>query len=240
LVKSATAASPEGELSHNLLGQRLGRKGRDTRARILAAAERLLAQPDEAFTLSAVAREAGLRITSLYLYFADLSELLGAALDPVMASAEEVYVAQLREHWPDESLGARCLKFVEAYYGFWQRHSRVLHLRNSFADAGDRLMWRYRLRGASPLTELLVRQMESDPKALGTPAHYTAQALLIAIERMATTTTDARMSDYAAEADPERKSSLGSKAQAEGMIRAEAQLFELAIAHNRAGARGAV
>lgn len=236
-MKSATAATPEGELSHNLLGQRLGRKGRDTRARILAATCRVLARPDEAFTLSAVAREAGLRITSLYLYFADLSELLGAVLDPVMETAEEAYVAQLREPWPDADLPARCLKFVEAYYAFWLQHTRVLHLRNSFADGGDRLMWRYRLRGASDLAALLVVQMEGDPQIPGTPAYFMAQALMIAIERMATTGTDVRLSDMAVEDDPRRRGGVGSKEQAQGLIRAEATLFELAIARGRAAAR---
>ena len=64
-------------LSHNLNGQRLGRKGRDTRDRIIAAATELLAEPgNAAFTLSAVARKAGLGMTSLYVYFKDLGELV--------------------------------------------------------------------------------------------------------------------------------------------------------------------
>ena len=67
-------------LSHNLLGQRLGRKGRDTRERILAATQRLLDGPiDAPISLSAVAREASLGMTTLYLYFSDLTELLLAA-----------------------------------------------------------------------------------------------------------------------------------------------------------------
>jgi AcrR family transcriptional regulator len=70
-------------LSHNLVGQRLGKKGRDTRERILAATDRLLAgPPDTAISLSAVAREASLAMTTLYIYFNDLTELLLAVLDP--------------------------------------------------------------------------------------------------------------------------------------------------------------
>jgi AcrR family transcriptional regulator len=234
--KAAAEADGGGALSYNLLGQKLGRKGRDTRARILAAAERVLERPGEAFTLSAVAREAGLRITSLYLYFADLSELLAALLDPVMESAEEAYVAQLREPWPDAELGPRCLSFVEAYYAFWMRHTRVLHLRNTFADGGDRLMWRYRLQGAGVVTALLIRQMGADPAADGMPAYFTAQALMIAIERMATTATDPRFRDIAAVAGQHRRPVVEPGAQTTGLIQAEAQIFELAIAHNRAAA----
>lgn len=72
--------SPGPALSHNQLGQRIGRKGRDTRGRIIAAAERLLAdRAGPPITLSAVAREASLGMTSLYSYFKDLSEAERAA-----------------------------------------------------------------------------------------------------------------------------------------------------------------
>src|SRR3546814_11955977 len=56
-------------VSHNLNGQKLGRKGRITRERILAAAIELIDSPEEAVTLSAVARRASLGMTTLYNYF---------------------------------------------------------------------------------------------------------------------------------------------------------------------------
>ena len=53
------STGPAKPVSHNLNGQRLGRKGRDTRARILAATNELLANSvDVPISLSAVAREA--------------------------------------------------------------------------------------------------------------------------------------------------------------------------------------
>src|SRR3546814_7301779 len=84
-------------VSHNLNGQKLGRKGRITRERILAAAIELIDSPEEAVTLSAVARRASLGMTSLYNYFTDLTELLLAVLEPVMATAEKSYLALLRD-----------------------------------------------------------------------------------------------------------------------------------------------
>jgi AcrR family transcriptional regulator len=236
VVKGAIAPSEEA-LSHNLLGQRLGRKGRDTRARILAATERVLADTEGAFTLSAVAREAGLRITSLYLYFNDLSELLGAMLEPVTASAEAAYVAQVREPWPDEVLGERCQRFVAAYHAFWLRHTRVLHLRNTYADAGDRLMWRYRLSASRLLNRLLVVQMEADPDAEDAPANFLSSTLLIGLERMATTATDPRFPELMTVGNPLRKGPLDLEAQVAGLVRAEAKIFELTIAHGRAVSR---
>jgi AcrR family transcriptional regulator len=236
LTRSSTAPTKDDALSHNLQGQRLGRKGRDTRARILAASGRLLAVPDAVVTLSAIAREADLRVASLYVYFSDLPELLGAVLEPVMASAEKTYVAELDAHWADAELAARCLGFVRAYHGFWARHTRILHLRNALADQGDLRMWGYRLRGSQRLTPLLVRQMEADPDAPSSSARYLASSLLIGLERMSTTTTDPQFPEFAA-AGPSRARDAGADAQTAGLIAAEGKIFELAIAHERALSR---
>jgi hypothetical protein len=95
-MAAAASRSEKPLLSHNLDGQRLGKKGRGTRERVLAATERLLAAPvDTGISLSAVAREASLGMTTLYLYFSDLTELLLAVLEPIMASAETSYVGHL-------------------------------------------------------------------------------------------------------------------------------------------------
>jgi AcrR family transcriptional regulator len=187
-----TAASSGEPLSHNLLGQRLGKKGRDTRERILAATEKLLAGPADApITLSAVAREASLGMTSLYLYFTDLTELLLAILEPAIASAEDSYIGQLRHHWPDDALYEHCQKFVNSYYHFWVQHSRVLHLRNSFADSGDERMRQHRIDVSQPLIRLLVLQMNHDETAVGSRTFAMATVLMTGLERMITMATDA-------------------------------------------------
>ena len=65
LAETPATVTEQAALSHNLLGQRLGRKGRDTRERILAATARLLLGPaDNVISLSAVAREASLGMTT--------------------------------------------------------------------------------------------------------------------------------------------------------------------------------
>jgi AcrR family transcriptional regulator len=220
-------------LSHNLVGQRLGRKGRDTRERILAATDRLLAgPPDTAISLSAVAREASLAMTTLYIYFNDLTELLLAVLDPVLAQAEDAYIAHLRMPWPDDSLGQHCLSFVEAYREFWVRNSRILHLRNSLADSLDARMRQHRIDASWPLIELLVRQMEGDPAEISSPASAMATVLLTSIERVITMTTDAwvlQSRNY--EYPPSRTRHL---------LEAEARLLELGIGEGREASRRAV
>lgn len=185
---AALAAKPK---SHNLNGQRLGRKGRHTRDRILAAADELLAGPsDVPISLSAVARQASLGMTSLYLYFADLTELLLAILDPLMVEAEAAYLGHLRERWPDETLNAHCLEFVTALHGFWHKNSAVLHLRNSMSDQRDKRMMANRVQAAQPVIALLVMQMDQDPRESGSPAAGMATVLYTGIERVVTVATD--------------------------------------------------
>lgn len=182
----------EESVSHNLNGQRLGRKGRDTRERILLAATRLLycdaGRPP--ISLSAVAREASLGMTSLYNYFSDLTEVLLAILDPVMASAEDVYLGALRHRWADEELGERCYEFVSNYQAFWKTHSRLLHLRNAMSDQLDPRMTRQRIKSTQPIIGLLVEQMDGDPRAPRSPEFAMATVLMIGIERSTTIYTD--------------------------------------------------
>lgn len=227
MAKTAHSAVDKEPLSHNLLGQRLGRKGRDTRERILAATERLLAGPaDNPITLSAVAREASLGMTTLYLYFNDLTELLLAALEPIMASAQESYVGHLRSRWPDETLSEHCLTFVEAYHAFWVRHSRILHLRNSYADSNDERMRRHRVEVSQPLIELLVQQMGGDPAIAHSRFYAMASVLLTGVERLATVATDVNFPRLQVK-DP--------ISQVRTLLWAEARLLELGIRDGRAG-----
>jgi AcrR family transcriptional regulator len=183
------------EISHNLAGQRLGRKGRDTRDRILAAAAELIEEAGEgAISLSAVARRASLGMTSLYNYFADFTELLIAVLEPVMASAEDAYLARLRPRWSDAELGARCLEFVSAYHGFWARNSRLLHLRNAISDRLDPRLMRHRIGSTQPIVDLLVQQMGGDATLPNSNPVTLATMAMIAIERSITISTDHELS----------------------------------------------
>lgn len=187
------AAGPS-DVSHNLNGQRLGRKGRGTRDRILTACAELLADPEEAqISMSAVARRASLGMTSLYNYFSDLTELLLAMLEPVMATAEESFVAILRERWPDASLGERCYAFMRGYHGFWSRHSRLLHLRNTMADNHDERLLIQRVRSTQPLIGLFAAQMDGDGGDMDAPVRGMATVMMTGIERTVTVATDAKL-----------------------------------------------
>lgn len=174
---------------YNLLGQRLGRKGRDTRQRILDALARRLAQDEVApVSLSAVAREASVAMTTLYIYFADISELILAALEPVVEDARSLEI-MLRPRWPDAQLAQCCQAYLVEHEAFWRRNSRILHLRNSFADDGDRRLLRARSNLARPQIRSLILQMDGDPAAVESVCYHTAIVVITGIERTSTTVT---------------------------------------------------
>jgi AcrR family transcriptional regulator len=212
------------DVSHNLNGQKLGRKGRGTRERILAATAELLEGPeDEAITMSAVARKASLGMTSLYNYFTDFTELLLAVLEPVIAEGESAFMGMLRERWPDEQLGERCYAFMRAYHDFWARNSRLLHLRNAMADNRDERMLIHRVRSTMPVITLLAAQMGDPEERDGLPRGM-ATVLMTGIERTVTVATDSRLTGLFG-ADRRR--------EPDHYLRPEARLMELAIRDTR-------
>ena len=224
-------ASAPAPVSHNLNGQKLGRKGRLTRERILAVTAELLAESDEPISLSAVARRASLGMTSLYNYFADLTELLIAVLEPVMMTARDGYAALLRERWSDAEVGERCLTFVQTYYTFWQQHSRLLHLRNSMADGGDRRMLVHRVLSTQPLIGWLAEQMDGNAAETASATYAMATVVMTGIERTVTVVTDNQFTHLFGD-------EVAIRNHPDHYLGPEARLMELAIRDMREKARG--
>uniref|UniRef100_UPI0035CA9F08 TetR/AcrR family transcriptional regulator n=1 Tax=uncultured Sphingomonas sp. TaxID=158754 RepID=UPI0035CA9F08 len=214
--------------SHNLLGQRLGRKGRDTRERILGALPRVLADPaDTPLSLTAIAREASIGMTTLYLYFADMSELLLAALEPLGAEADALR-NRFDHHWPDGTLEEECVSFLKAHHMFWSEHSRLLHLRNSLADTGDLRMLESRRAMSRPVLACLTRQMPDRVAANGSASANYAVVLMTMLERMATITTDATFAR-----DLTTPDGGGAEAFVADTLQAEAKIIALTIRNLR-------
>lgn len=229
MIEAASARATAGtSAGYNLLGQRLGRKGRDTRQRILEGLARHMARDDGApVSLSAVARETSVAMTTLYLYFADLGELVLAALSPVVEEGRSLQV-MLRGRWRDEELAGRCRAYLRAHQDFWQRNARILHLRNSFADAGDRRFLRSRIEFSRPQIRALIRQMDGDPTAVQSLCFHTAVVVITGIERVATTVTGPYYAITLEEAE------IAFNDVPPAQLEAGAQMLELAIRHQRA------
>lgn len=213
-------------VSHNLNGQRLGRKGRDTRDRIIAAAHEILAESEYSLiTLSEVARRASLRMGSLYLYFSDLTELVLAMLEPAMATVDETIMPLLEERWPDDELSDRAYQFVSTYHQFWVQYSRLLHLRNNMSDRHDQRMMLNRVHTAQPIMRRLIVQMDGDLSKTESPIFSMATALMTGLERVATVTTDTSLPMLI-------NAPFSSKF--DNLLRAESRLFEMGIRDYRA------
>lgn len=218
-------------VSHNQIGQKLGRKGQETRERILRAMLRLLDDPNgPPVTLTSVANEASIRLTNLYLYFPDMGQLLLAALVRVMDTAAASYVDRLSQRWPDETLEQSCLEFLTAHYAFWKRNARILHMRNALADAGDLRVMEYRNMATTPLIALLAAQMDcSADEDEGDGCRQVAVVLLTGLERVATVVTNPHFILISGKEEPVDRDRL-----VEGLIAAEAEVIFNAIRHRRA------
>ncbi len=223
--------TPEKE-RYNLLGQRLGRKGQETRERILTAALRLIeSSEDSVITLSAVAREVSVRMPNLYRYFPDLGELVLACLKRVMDTADGAYMDRLRVRWPEETLEDAVLDFLRAHHRFWQVHTRILHMRNSLADAGDQRFVEYRYVNSRPIARLLILQMDGEPDDAEAPCADMATVVLTSFERLSTVITNPPFRRIAA-----MSGVFDEPAYVDRLMKVEATMIALVIRQQRVAA----
>ncbi len=219
-------------ISHNLNGQRLGRKGRETRERILRTAIDVLVaegEGEDSFTLSAVARRAGLGMSSLYNYFTDLSELMAAVLEPVMVSAQAAYLDLLDDYWPDGHLALRCAEFWALYARFWNSHAVILHQRNRMSDSGDARMLSCRVEASGPLVKGICRQLGLGAEAQAPQSELAMAAVLATMmERTVTVQSSPSYAQFTSREGESGASNLGP---------AGARLLAVAISDSRNAGR---
>ena len=125
------------EIAINKQGQTLGRKGLESRAKLMDAARRLLEthSPVEV-TAVAIAAEAGTSPASFYMYFDDTKDIL-YALSEVAGQAMAAIHPIFDEPWVEENLEQRARDVVQAIANVWAEHRQVLRFRNMEADRGD-------------------------------------------------------------------------------------------------------
>jgi len=173
-------------VGRNKHGQALGRKGVESRRRLLEAGRTLLTRAEK-LSPSSVARAAGLASQTFYLYFADINELLLVLSEEATADISEV-METLEGPWDPASVEHHSRRFVDAFYGFWDTHRAVLSFRNFQSDLGDPAFIQVRQDAAMPIITSIAKRISaadgadqlSEPDAL-------ARAVIIyaAIERLA-------------------------------------------------------
>jgi AcrR family transcriptional regulator len=140
---------------YNLLGQRMGSKGRQVRDRLLVAARDLMCEvPTRIPTLTAITAAAGIQLTTVYRYYEDIGALLIDAMRPLEQQMLPVK-ALLEKPWPGGQEYRHALAFARALYEYWRERTGALFVRNSLAERGDVRFIKLRTEWALPMYHAL-------------------------------------------------------------------------------------
>jgi AcrR family transcriptional regulator len=170
-------------------GQAIGRKGAESRARLLSATRKLLGELPSArkLTASSIARAAGLASQTFYLYFDDVEEILLSL--SIEASEDTVdIIAALDAEWKPATPLDYTERVVEAFYRYWDRHRPILNIRNYMADRGDEFFVKARNESALPIIARIaarIRTAQGEERLSERAARARAIIIFSAIERMA-------------------------------------------------------
>jgi len=128
-------------------GRIAGRRGQETRARLLEClAELLAARSYRDVTVIDVARDAGTSPATFYQYFPDIeAAILELAADVVREAAELKELAAERS-WAGRAGTVSATELVNGLMDFWQEHDSILRVVDLAAAEGDKRFARHRMR----------------------------------------------------------------------------------------------
>lgn len=165
----------------------LGRKGAETRARLLQTTRQLLktTSPFD-LTVAAIAKAANTAPGTLYVYFRDVPDLFYE----LSIEATNDFARTPEEHFDWFGDPSRRLEdtyaFVTEFCMVWERHSHVLHYRNLEADRGNLRYQALRTASALPAIKQLSRALRvGNPEMTKNDAQADAVVLYGAVERVA-------------------------------------------------------
>jgi len=165
-------------------GRPLGRRGAQTRRRLLDATGVLLERAGlRDLRVVDIARAVGTSPATFYQYFRDVEEA-------VLALAGEVgeQTAPLRDlfaqDWTGDAGLERARTLVDGFLVFWDEHRAVLRTRNLAAQEGDQRFRDVRNRSLQPLTMGLSQKVAASGPS-GLEPYAAAAALVAMMERMA-------------------------------------------------------
>jgi len=167
----------------NLYGQSMGRKGTETRERLIRATVDLLEKRSiRDVSVSDIATLAGTSSSSFYIYFADVTSAALAAAESIEQITPEIE-AILGKTWTRSTAKDNAIAFLEAYVNFASKHHAILRVRNLAADEGDKRFEEVRHRAVSRIHELLEVRINAVDTGLDPSAG--ASAVLALMERIA-------------------------------------------------------
>lgn len=168
----------------------LGQKGLRTRRKLMDSAAKLLEDLSPvALTPTAIARGAGTSSATFYVYFDDVTDIVGALAQEANDDLGEIFEAL--EQWracDDPHQGAS--RFIDAFRDHWDKYRTILSVRNMEADCGKEPFRRMRRAAGLRIIEPLAEIMSAGPVGAedgGGSGRALAKATVIfaAIERLA-------------------------------------------------------
>jgi AcrR family transcriptional regulator len=166
----------------NLYGQAMGRKGNETRQRVIRATVELLEKRSiRDVSVSDIATLAGTSSSSFYIYFSDVSAAALAAAETIEQITPEIE-RLLRQPWSREDGPLKAAALVEEYVTFSSQHHAILRVRNLSADEGDKRFEAVRHQAVSRIHALLEARIAAAGNELDPSAG--ASAVLALMERI--------------------------------------------------------
>jgi AcrR family transcriptional regulator len=175
--------------AHALDGRSLGRRGAQTRRRLLDATRRLLdTSGARDLRVVDVARSVGTSPAAFYQYFREVDDAMLVLAEE--AGADALPLAELvDDSWTGPAGIERVRRLVDEWLRYWDEHRGVLRVRNLQAQEGDDRFREVRRRANEPLLErlrALVAAAQRDGRVpLGVSPVAAAAALMSLLERMA-------------------------------------------------------
>jgi len=170
-------------------GRALGRRGAQTRQRLLDATARLLEDNGlRELRVVDIARAVDLAPATFYQYFRDVEEAV-LALSAAVGEETTSLSGLIAEPWsgPDGLVVVR--RLVEDFIANWDDHRAVLRTRNLAAQEGDPRFRAVRNEALRPLTEGIAAKVAAQGEP-GVAPYAAAAAMVSMLERMAAFHTD--------------------------------------------------
>jgi AcrR family transcriptional regulator len=166
----------------NLYGQAMGRKGNETRQRLIHATVELLEKRSiRDVSVSDIATLASTSSSSFYIYFADVSAAALAAAESIEQITPEIE-RLLSLSWSKNDGQVKAAALVEEYVNFSSQHHAILRIRNLSADEGDKRFETARHQAVSRIHDLLEARITASGNDLDPSAG--ASAILALMERI--------------------------------------------------------
>jgi AcrR family transcriptional regulator len=177
------------EVAVALDGRALGRRGAQTRQRLLDATARLLEDNGlRELRVVDIARAVDLAPATFYQYFHDVEEAV-LALSVAVGEETSSLSALVAQSWSGPAGLDVVRRLVEDFIANWDQHRGVLRTRNLAAQEGDLRFRAVRNDALRPLTEGIAAKVAARGEA-GVAPYAAAAAMVSMLERMAAFHTD--------------------------------------------------